>query len=83
MIPVALASRSAGLEVRARSKPIIEAGPPAPMTWVRTASSHSGALPGQTSTAVQVATIDHTITSTIDERCQGWRPMSQPSNGPL
>src|SRR5882757_9499472 len=32
MIPVALASRCDGFEVRARSKPITDAGPPIPLT---------------------------------------------------
>ena len=83
MIPLALASRSAGFEVRPRSKPIIDAGPPTPVTTTSTTSSHSGAGPGHASTAVQTSTIDHTITSTTVERCHGWRLISQPSTGPL
>ena len=83
MMPLALASRSAGLEVRPRSNPIIDAGPPIPMTTMSTTSSQSGAGPGQASTAVQTTTIDQTMVSTVVERCHGCRPMSQPSTGPL
>ena len=83
MIPLALASRSAGLDVRARSKPIIEAGPPIPITWVSTTSSQNGAGPGQARTAVHTATIVQTMVSTVVERCQGCRPMNQPMVGPL
>ena len=82
MIPLALASRSSGLEVRPTSKPIIEAGPPTPTTRASTTSSHTGAGPGQASTTVHTATMVETMVSTIVERCHGWLPISQPSVGP-
>ncbi len=71
MIPVAVASRGAGLEVRPTSKPITEAGPPTPVTSTSTTSTGSGASPGQTSTTVQTVTMAPTMPSTIVERCHG------------
>jgi len=43
VMPLALASRSGGLKVRATSKPIMDAGPPSPTTSASAASSGSGA----------------------------------------
>ena len=82
MIPVALARRCEGFDVRPRSKPIIDAGPPTPVTTTSTTSSHSGALPCQVRTTVQTTTIALTIESTSVERCHGRTVIRQPSTGP-
>ncbi len=63
-MPEALPMRVGGLNVRARSKPIIEPGPPMAMSTTRTTSIHSGARPGQSSTTVQAAIAAATIHST-------------------
>src|SRR3954471_23915562 len=73
MMPVALAIRSDGLDVRPRSKPIIEAGPPIPTITTSSTRSHSGAGPRQVSTTVQITTIDDTMLSTNVDRCHGCR----------
>ena len=70
-MPLALASRSAGFEVRPRSKPIIEAGPPTPVTNASTTSRPRGALPGQDRTTVHTVTMEPTMVSTAVERCHG------------
>jgi hypothetical protein len=59
---------SSGWNVRARSKPTIEAGPPAPVTQTSTTSSHSGARPGQSSTTVQTNAMAATTPNTMCER---------------
>ncbi len=82
MMPLALANRSGGLEVRPTSNPIIEAGPPTPTTSTSTTSSGVGAWPGHARTAVHVTTMAETMVRTIVDRCHGWLPTSQPSTGP-
>ena len=45
-MPVAVPIRCAGLNVRAKSKPIMDPGPPMASTTTRPASSHRGERPG-------------------------------------
>ena len=82
MMPLVLAIRSGGLDVRPTSKPIIEAGPPQPQATTSTTSSHSGASPGHASTAVQASAIAAIVPSATVDRCQGWLPTTQPRTGP-
>ena len=54
-MPDAVPSVARGLNVRAKSNPTIDPGPPTEMTTTRTTSSHSGARPGSASTTVQTS----------------------------
>ena len=73
-MPAALPSRDGGLKVRAKSKPIMDPGWFAPITTTSVTSSHSGACPGQASTAVHAAADEATMPITIRERRSGKRP---------
>ena len=81
--PLALPCRSAGFQVRAKSKPIIEPGPLVPRTTTSTTSSHSGARPGHSSTTLHVLAVRTRIEKTSTERRSGQRPHSRPSSGPM
>src|SRR5665648_605772 len=80
--PVDVPSRSAGLNVRAKSKPMADAGPLMPSTTTSTTSSHSGLRPGCSRTAAQAIAVATAIVSTIHERRSGCRPVSTPMAGP-
>ena len=81
-MPVALPRRSGGLKVRAKSKPIIEPGPPRASPSTSRTSTHSGARPGQASTSVQTVTVTVRMPSTSHDRRSGWRDTRCPKTGP-
>ena len=56
------------MKERARSKPTIAAGPPLAMVKAITTTSHVGAAPGHSSTAVHGTTIAATTPTTMNER---------------
>src|SRR3954463_12870724 len=60
-MPLAVPSRDTGANVRARSKPIIDPGPPRPVVTTSVQSSHSGASPGQSRVTVQAVIIAGTV----------------------
>ena len=66
--PFARPVASTGVNVRARSKPTIEAGPPVAMAQTRSTSNHSGDGSGRARTAPQTSAITATTASTIRER---------------
>src|SRR5665648_1219616 len=80
-IPLALPRRVGGLNVRARSNPTIEPGPPTARTTTRTTRIHIGARPGQRSTTAQVAMIALTIHRTRVDREYGQRVTNAPTRG--
>src|SRR5664280_696743 len=82
-MPVAVPSRLAGLNVRAKSKPIIDPGPPQASARTRTTITHQGQCPGQASTSVQAATFRPTTVSTSHDRRSGCRWTSTPTIGPV
>ena len=63
-MPWAVPSVALGLNVRAKSNPTIDPGPPIEMTTTRTISSHSGARPGRASTTVHTRALLAMIAST-------------------
>lgn len=81
-MPVAVPTRIAGLKVRAKSKAIMEPGPPTASASTRAVSSGRGAGPGYTSTASQAPAISPAIARTIVDRRSGCRPTYRPSRGP-
>ena len=75
-IPLAWPSREAGANVRARSKPIIDAGTAEPGGDDQHARAATAARPrASSSTTVQVGAIAPTMASTTVERCHGCRLM--------
>ena len=66
--PLARPEASSGVNVRARSNPIMDAGPPDAVRQTSTTSSHSGDGSDRASTAVHAITIPATTLSTITER---------------
>ena len=66
--PLARPEASTGMNVRARSKPTIDAGPPVAIRQTSTTSIHIGAGVDRISTAVQPSAIATTIPSTMHER---------------
>ena len=71
MIPFALASRSAGFDVRREVEADHRRRSADPDDLVSTTSSQNGASPGQTSTTVHTATIDQTMVSTWSSGATG------------
>src|SRR3954451_24488345 len=66
--PLARPDASFGMNVRARSKPTIEAGPPVAIRQTRTTSIHNGAGVDRARTTAQPHAIAPTITRTNHER---------------
>ena len=77
-MPEPVPCRSGGLAGRAKSKPIIDAGPQAPSTAHSTISSHSGARPGQASAAPHTSAVTPTVPRARGSRARCWRAMSCP-----
>ena len=74
-IPVAVPSRWAGLKVRAKSKPIMEPGPPTARVTTSAARSQSGARPGTSRTAAQAVAV-----ASGNEQHHGGAPQRMPGN---
>ena len=66
--PLARPVSCGGVNERARSKPTIEAGPPLAVANAITTTSHVGATPGHSRTAVHGTTMVRTTPTTIHER---------------
>ena len=66
--PLARPIAWAGVKERARSKPTIAAGPPLAVAKAISTTSHVGAAPGHSSTAVHGTIIAMTIAMTIHDR---------------
>ena len=66
--PLARPIDSCGVNERARSKPTIEAGPPAAVVQTSTTSSHIGAGVSRSSTAVHGTTMIPTTPITMNDR---------------
>ena len=60
-----------GLNVRAKSNPTIDPGPPTEITTTKTVSSHSGARAENARTTVQIAVLLTMIPSTIHDLRRG------------
>ena len=80
--PWAVPRVALGLNVRAKSKPTIEPGPPTEITRISTRSSHSGARSGRANTTVQASALLAMIANTIRERRFGYRPVTMPITMP-
>ena len=66
--PLALPLASAGVKLRARSKPTIDAGPPDAIAKTSRTSSHIGAGVDCISTTAHISAIQATTQMTITER---------------
>src|SRR5690242_21290047 len=80
-MPVALPSRVGGLNVRARSKPTSDPGPPTAVTTTSTTSSGSGARPGQSRTTAQTVMIAKTTPRMSVDRENGYLVTNPPISG--
>ena len=81
-IPTAVPWRWCGLNVLAKSNPIIEPGAPSASTTTSSTSNHRGAGGGTSSTAVHTAAVPTMTASTSHDRCSGRRAVNSPNNGP-
>ncbi|MDI2022123.1 hypothetical protein PJL18_02652 [Paenarthrobacter nicotinovorans] len=81
-IPVAVPIRCEGLNVRAKSKPIMEPGPPMASTTTKRTRSQSGARSGRRSTAAHAMAVAVVIKRTIADLRMGCLETNRPSPGP-
>lgn len=81
--PLAVPSDAAGANVRAKSIPTSDTGPPAPTRTTKTTSCHIGRGDDGTSSHTQATRVTAQLASTDHDRRSGCRAVNRPTTGPV